>query len=68
MSFGNRTHQTSAEIDANLKAERDRLVTTLRGLADQIEHAPLARLPDGLVSMSFAVEPLVRAVERALGD
>jgi hypothetical protein len=67
MRFGSHTHVDPDQLDPKLKTERDRLVTTLRGLADRIEAAPLERLSEGLASMLVAVEPLVRAVQRALG-
>jgi hypothetical protein len=65
MSFGHHTRLNPAELDAKLASERDQLVVTLRGLANRVEHAPVACLKDGLVAILFAVEPLVRAIDRA---
>lgn len=60
-------HYGEAEIDAKLRAERDRLVKILRDLADRIEHAPLSRITEGLAWLAAAIEPLVRTAERMLG-
>ena len=54
-------------LDANIRAERDRLVTLLRDLADRVEHAPLDRVSEGLAWVAAATVPLVRTVERAFG-
>jgi len=67
MRFGSHSHADRNQRDAKVNAEHDRLVTTLRGLADRIERVNVDQLGDGLVSIAAAVDPLVRAVERALG-
>ena len=67
MRFGSRSHDTNSEkLDARVTGERDRLVQTLRDLADRIEQAPFNRISDSVASIATAVEPLVRVVERAL--
>jgi hypothetical protein len=67
MRFGSRSHGDPDKIDTQPTAERDRLVATLRGLADRIESAPLERINEGLAFMLVSLEPLVRAVQRAVG-
>jgi hypothetical protein len=64
MRFGSRSHESEPEKHHSKEAvERDRLVRRLRDLADRIDRAPLTRTN----SVAAAVEPLVGAVERALG-
>lgn len=68
MRFGSRSHDIDVDkLDAAVTTERDRLVQTLRDLADRIEKAPLSRITESVAWISVAVEPLVRVVERALG-
>lgn len=67
MRFGRRTHDTEPDAgDPKIDDERTRLVGLLRNLADRIEHAPKRRVIEALAELTSAVEPLVRAVERAL--
>ena len=56
-----------SEIDAALHTERDRIVVTLRALADTIAAAPLPRLSGGIAWMGTATDALVRTVQRAFG-
>ncbi len=68
MRFGSRSHDTDPEKpDATVTGERDRLVRTLRDLADRIERAPFKRITGSVAWIAAAVEPLVHVVERALG-
>ena len=66
MRFGRHSH-TPDELDTGTTTDRDRLIRTLRDLANTIEAAPAARVNAGLAAMAQAVEAAVRAVERALG-
>ena len=66
MRFGSRSHDTLDEIDPKKTTERDRLVRTLRDLANTIEAAPAASIKAGLTGMTAAAETLVRAVKSAL--
>jgi hypothetical protein len=55
------------QIDAKIAAERARVVTALRRLADRLEAMPTARLTTALVFVAGIVESLERAMERAFG-
>ena len=66
MRFGSRSHDVD-KLDAKVTTERDRLVRTLRDLADRIEKAPSGRITESVTRIAVVVEPLVRVVERALG-
>lgn len=68
MRFGSRSHVTTDEVDTSkITPERDRLVRTLRNLADTIEAAPAAPVKAGIARMTAAAVTLVQTVERALG-
>jgi hypothetical protein len=68
MRFGSRSHDTDTDkLDRTVTSERDRLVRTLRDLADRIEGAPFNRISASVAGITSAVEPLTRMVERALG-
>jgi hypothetical protein len=66
MRFGSRRHATFDELHAKVTTDRDRLVRTLRNLADTIEAAPAAPINAGLAEMAAAAETLVRTVKLAL--
>ncbi len=66
MRFGSRSHSTSDEIDPKITTDRDRLVRTLRDLADTIDAAPAASVKAGLAEMATAAGTMVRAVKLAL--
>lgn len=69
MRFGTHSHDVDPQqLDAKDTAERDRLVRTLRDLAERIERANLTRVRDSLRWIAAAVDPVVRSVERALGQ
>jgi hypothetical protein len=55
------------DIDAKLRAERDRLVKLLRELADRIERAPLDRITGALTWIGTAAETFIRTVESVIG-
>jgi hypothetical protein len=59
--------RSAADLDAALQRERERIVVTLRALADTIATTPLPRLSGGLAWMATATDALVRTVQRALG-
>ena len=68
MRFGSRSHDPEPEkVDATLTGERDRLVRTLRNLADRIEAAPSKRMTESMTWLATAAGPFIKAVERALG-
>jgi hypothetical protein len=68
MRFGRRSHDIEPQkIDAAVRSERQRLVGILRALADRLEKAPEPKFTEGTPWISAALEPLVRAVDRALG-
>jgi hypothetical protein len=54
-------------VDAKVKAERARLVRTLRSLADHIERVPLERVSDALGVLAGLVDQVVRWADRVLG-
>lgn len=69
MRFGRRSHDIEpAKIDAAVRSERQRMAGILRGLAERIDNAPEARFTEGAAWIMAALEPLVRAVDRALGQ
>ncbi len=70
MRFGSRSHDTNTDtdkLDRTVTSERDRLVRTLRDLADRIEGAPFNRISETVAWIASALEPLTRTVERVLG-
>jgi hypothetical protein len=68
MRFGSRSHDTDTDkLDRTVTSERDRLVRTLRELADRIEGAPFNRITESVAWLTSAVEPLTQMVDRALG-
>jgi len=66
MRFGSRSHEPD-KTDTTVSTERDRLVRTLRDLADRIERAPFNRIAESLAWIATSVEPLVHVVDRAVG-
>jgi hypothetical protein len=66
MRFGSHSHVTPDELDAKATTDRERLVRTLRNLADTIESAPAAPVKAGLAGMAAAADTLVRTVKLAL--
>ena len=68
MRFGSRSHDIDLDkLDPKISTERDRLVRTLRDVADRIERAPAGRISESAAWITAAVEPLLRVVERVLG-
>jgi len=68
MRFGSRSHDPEPEkLDVTVTGERDRLVRTLRDLADRIEKAPFSRITESVSWIAKVVEPVVGVVDRALG-
>lgn len=68
MRFGRRSHDTDVDkLDVKVTTERERLVRTLRELADRIEKAPPSRITESASRIAVAVEPLIRVIERTLG-
>ena len=57
---------SSAEFDGALDRERDRIVVTLRALADTIAATPLPRLSTGITWLGTATDALVHTMQRAL--
>ena len=58
--------RSAAEIDEALQRERDRIVVTLRVLADTIAATPLPRLSTGMEWLGTATDALVHTMQRAL--
>jgi len=54
-------------LDAEVEAERARLVRALRSLADRIERVPLERVSDALGVLAGLVDQVVRWADRVLG-
>lgn len=68
MRFGRRSHDIDTDkIDAAVTGEQRRLVDILHALAERIEKAPADRFSVAAEGIADAVEPLARAVDRALG-
>lgn len=66
MRFGRHSHDIDLEkFDAT--GERDRLVRTLRDVADRIEKAPRDRITESPAWIAAALEPLMGILERARG-
>lgn len=66
MRFGSHSHDIDHET-RDPRTERERLVRTLRDVAERIEKAPLDQISESLTFFRAALEPLVRVVDRALG-
>lgn len=66
MRFGSRSHEPE-KTDTTVSTERDRVVRTLRDLADRIERAPFNKISESLTWIATTIEPLVAVVERAAG-